>query len=305
MSLDRLLIQDRFAPEAPRLRAHFESRFKNPRRADGGRFVWDYWHVPGQYTHLRTPAWEFFPKADYEKLHRRLVLWGREKLGCHDISPPWLSCYVDGNGQQWHGDLPHGPWAFVLSLTRWEERRFTGGETVLLRDSVLDYWSARARGLGSRGLEKAQLTEEIPAKFNRLVVFDPRIPHGVAPLRGPVDDVREGRLVIHGWFVNPRPFIEGSLAPDALSAGIAAQGEAVERTLVRSARAEGMLSFRLRVAANGRVAKVVALANTLRADDPRIRLALEKALIKHWRRWRFPKARGASSVTVPVQFSAR
>lgn len=33
-----------------------------------------------------------------------------------------------------------GPFAFVLSLTRWEERRFSGGETVLLQPWVLDYW---------------------------------------------------------------------------------------------------------------------------------------------------------------------
>jgi len=134
------LIVDNFAPEAKPLRAVFDERFRKPRSTRGDRFVWDWWHVPGQYTHLRTPAWTYFPRALYQAFHRGLVAWGREVLGCHDISPPWLSCYVDGCRQELHGDLPHGPWAFVMSLTRWRGRRFSGGETVLVRDEVLDFW---------------------------------------------------------------------------------------------------------------------------------------------------------------------
>lgn len=54
--------------------------------------------------------------------------------------PPPRSYYVHGHRQGWHSDAPHGPFAFVLSLTRWEERRFSGGETMLLQPWVLDYW---------------------------------------------------------------------------------------------------------------------------------------------------------------------
>ena len=114
--------------------------------------MWDWWHVPDQYTALRTPAGEYFPKPLYERFHRRLVAWGRATLGCHDISPPWLSCYVDGCRQELHGDLPHGPWAFVYSLTPWRGRVFRGGETVLLRDEVLDFWHDFA---STRALEQA------------------------------------------------------------------------------------------------------------------------------------------------------
>ena len=60
-----LLIVDGFAPEARTLRASFDERFAEPRKANRDRFVWDYWHVPGQYTALRTPAWEYFPKKGY------------------------------------------------------------------------------------------------------------------------------------------------------------------------------------------------------------------------------------------------
>ena len=40
-----------------------------------------------------------------------------------------------------HTDNPHGPFAFVLSLTEWEGRSFSGGETAILQPWVLDYWA--------------------------------------------------------------------------------------------------------------------------------------------------------------------
>src|SRR5262249_37327505 len=176
-----VIVVDRFAPEATALRRAFDARFAEPRRAHADRFVWDYWHVPGQYTHLRTPAWTYFPKPLYTRLHERLVAWGRATLGCHDISPPWLSVYVDGCRQELHGDLPHGPWAFVLSLTNWRDRTFTGGETVMLRDDVLEMWTTFQ---SVRGVEEKEIVNAIEPAFGRLVVFDPRVPHGVRCVRG-------------------------------------------------------------------------------------------------------------------------
>ena len=147
-----LLVVDGFAPEGRALRATFDERFGDPRSTRGDRFVWDWWHVPGQYTHLRTPAWTYFPRALYARFHRRLVAWGRATLGCHDISPPWLSLYVDGCRQELHGDNPHGPFAFVYSLT--VGRGFRGGQTLMLRDDVLDHWrefrTRSARGAAAR-----------------------------------------------------------------------------------------------------------------------------------------------------------
>src|SRR6478672_2793958 len=177
-----VVIVDKFAPEGSELRETFDERFAEPRSTRGDRFVWDWWHVPGQYTALRTPAWTYFPKKTYEAFHRRLVAWGRATLGCHDISPPWLSCYVDGCRQELHGDLPHGPWAFVFSLTR--GRAFAGGQTLLLRDEVLDFWHDFR---STRGVEQGELVRAIEPKFGRLVAFDPRIPHGVRTVSGTRD----------------------------------------------------------------------------------------------------------------------
>lgn len=296
----RLVTVDRFATEARSLRAHFDSRFADPRKATGDRFVWDWWHVPGQYTALRTPAWEFFPKKTYDAFHQRLVWWGRRTLGCHDVSPPWLSCYVNGCEQRLHGDLPHGPMAFVFSLTRWDLRTFRGGETLLLRDEVLDFWSGFA---STRGLEEPEVLDEIPARFNRLVTFDPRIPHGVRRVEGSMDP-QEGRLVIHGWFVQPRPFIEGPLPEAALTQAIERITDVVSVRLSKGLPLAGLLSLGFTVTPSGKVAALSTLSDTTRSpreyDGPRRSLlaAVRKALGSHV----FPRRRAASRVTLPLVF---
>ena len=71
-------------------------RFANPLDLSAERFVWDYWHVPDQYTLLRTPADQFFPEEAYQQLEDALLQYGEEHLGCRGMSPVWLSYYVDG-----------------------------------------------------------------------------------------------------------------------------------------------------------------------------------------------------------------
>jgi hypothetical protein len=294
-----LVVVDRFAPEGHALRAHLDGRFADPRAASAGRFVWDLWHVPGQYTALRTPAWSFFPKGVYERFHRRLVWWGRRTLGCHDVSPPWLSIYVDGFGQELHADLPHGPWAFVYSLTRWAGRRFRGGETELLRDEVLDHWD----GFRSvRRAERGDLLRIVEPRFGRLVAFDPRIPHAVRPVRGTLDP-REGRIVVHGWFVSPRPFVEGALDAGELQPRIDALSEAV-LPLASPVPVAGLLSLSFRVTPAGAVRDVRVLSDTTRVPSPveRERLRLVAAARRHVADWRFPRSRGPSRVTLPLVF---
>lgn len=295
-----LLVTDRFAPEATPLRRHFEGRYADPRGTDGGRFVWDYWHVPGQYTALRTPAWLYFPKPVYEAFHQRLVWWGRRVLGCHDVSPPWLSLYVEGCRQELHGDLPHGQWAFVFSLTP-EPRRFRGGETLLLRDEVLDYWRRFESG---RGVEEPQLLEAIAPRFNRLVVFDPRLPHGVRRVEG-THEPRDGRLVIHGWFVQPRPFIEGPLPVSELQRRIDGElMDALRPALEDGLPVAGMLSLKLEVSAAGAVQRVRVLSDTTRVPEEQEpeRVRLLRGLVRAARRLRFSKRRAPSAITLPLVF---
>jgi hypothetical protein len=294
-----VIVVDRFAPEATALRRAFDTHFEDPRAAHAARFVWDYWHVPGQYTALRTPAWTYFPKRIYEAFHNRLVAWGRETLGCHDVSPPWLSLYVDGCRQELHGDLPHGPWAFVFSLTHWRQRVFRGGETLLVRDDVLDYWHDFA---STRGVEQGELIRTVEPQFSRLLAFDPRIPHGVRTVTG-THDPREGRLVIHGWFVQPRPFVRGPLAARAL---VMRTGELVDQlgTWLGSLPVAGLLSFAFDVDRRGGVHDVKLLSDTTRVprSDERARKQLVRKIREAIAGWKFGTQRGTSRVTLPLVF---
>jgi 2OG-Fe(II) oxygenase superfamily len=291
------VIVDNFAPEARGLREVFDDRFAEPRSTRSDRFVWDWWHVPRQYTALRTPAWTYFPRGIYESFHRRLVAWGRETLGCHDISPPWLSCYVEGCRQDLHGDLPHGPWAFVYSLTNWRGRAFRGGETLMLRDEVLDYWDGFR---SERSIEEGDLVRAIEPKFGRLTVFDPRIPHGVREVTG-TRDPREGRLVIHGWFVQPRPFIVGPLPVRDLAARTADLDAVLASSDVPLA---GMLALAFDVDRTGQAQRARVLSDTTRvavaveADRARLVRKLRKTVAS----WKFAKQRGPSKVTLPLVF---
>jgi len=291
-----MLIVDDFAPEAKQLRSVFDDRFAEPRSTRADRFVWDWWHVPGQYTALRTPAWTYFPRGIYEAFHRRLVAWGRETLGCHDISPPWLSCYVDGCRQELHGDLPHGPWAFVFSLTHWRGRAFRGGETLMLRDEVLEYWDAFR---SERSIEEPDLVRSIEPKFGRLTVFDPRIPHGVREVTG-TRDPREGRLVIHGWFVQPRPFVIGPLRTRELSARL----PELDGVLADAPPLAGMLALAFEVSPAGSARNVRLLSDTTKVPtghEPDRRRLVAK-LRQTVAGWKFAKQRGASRVTLPLVF---
>lgn len=259
---------DKFYKDARELRAEFDAKFAEPLHTHAERFVWDYWHVPGEYTHLRTPAYNYFESKRYQTFHRYLVQWGREHLGCHDISPPWLSCYVEGCKQEPHQDIPHGPLAFVFSLTP-AKRKFRGGETFIQKPKAL-----------------------ITPDFNRLVLFNPSLLHGVREVKG-THDPRHGRLVIHGWFVNPRPFWVGPLKADqvrkALDQGLA------QIPFAQLGLGSGFGAFRLSIDRQGRVHQVRTLIETFKHSS-RV-----KKLLPYFTRFRFPKLDAKSSLTLPLR----
>lgn len=267
------LAVDSFYPEARQLRSVFDKRFADPLRSMPERFMWDYWHVPGEYTALRTPAYHYFPKTVYERFHRHLVRFGREQLGCHDISPPWLSCYIEGCRQEPHRDLPHGPLAYVYSLTPWARRKFSGGETFIVRPRTL-----------------------IEPKFNRLTIFNPALVHGVRHVKG-THDPREGRLVIHGWFVNPRAFWTGPLGAEEIH-------ESISEGLFQMGFSElglghGMVSLRLKILPSGTVQSARFLINTLTGAKAAHVRALQSKILG----LRFPAKRSLTRLTLPLMVS--
>lgn len=292
-----LQIIDDFSKFSGPLRSTFDDYFSEPLSLDSKRFVWDYWHVPGQYNLLRTPAYHYFPQKLYLQFHKQLVMWGRRNLGCWDISPPWLSCYVEGCEQKLHADVPHGPWAFVLSLSP-RSPKFTGGETVLLRESVLQYWKSQNQ---LSGFETSDLVQSIKPKFNRLIVFDGRVPHGVSRVDG-VQDPREGRLVIHGWFSQPKTYIEGLLPKASAERKLNQAVEQVQQLVSNGDEMWGTLAIELAVAKNGLVQKAKYLTLNVRnqnGDIPRDKL---KAILRIYSSLEFPRTRGISKVVVPLIF---
>jgi hypothetical protein len=196
---------------------------------------------------------------------------------------------VEGCRQELHCDVPHGPLAFVYSLTPWRGRKFQGGETFLLKDRTLDFWSQNEIA----GLEEAQLVDTVAPEFNRLVVFNPAIPHGVKEVRG-THDPREGRLVIHGWFVNPRPFWYGPLRASDISQGVESGLQAALSGQLNLGR--GLLSTRLAITAVGRVQKVEFLMSTLIGADPASLRELRKSLSG----LKFAKKKKGTTLTLPL-----
>ena len=173
---------------ATKLRQSYNDRFKDPREPNSNRFIWDPWYVTVgdglmtkklneegndekaqedpesessitidgeeeatskqvQYSLKRVQSSTFFTDDEFGDLVDELTVLGRS-IGLTAITPPWMSLYTNGDQQNFHTDAPQGQIAFVLSLC--QEGDFDGGETIMLKDDILDYWKGFD---GSRGLE--------------------------------------------------------------------------------------------------------------------------------------------------------
>lgn len=293
---------DSFSPSSRHLRNHFEKVMgddHNPLR-----FSWDFWNKPGRYTHLRTPAEKFFTGSSakhLDKIKSELQSFGEKKLGCRNISPLWLSCYVEGCEQKWHADRPHGPWAFVLSLCP-QKFDFLGGETILLKPEILNFWSSPG-GTG-KPFEDKDVVDRVSPLFNRLTVFDPRIPHGVSPLKGTMSPL-EGRLVIHGWFTQPRPYYVGPLPSQHIDQALRDLDETLANGL-DDFSSSGTIAFDIQIRPNGRIGTIKMLASSLASAVPggayTDHRRLATLLKKHFAQVILPKANRPGTLTLPLSF---
>ena len=77
-----------FFDDAELLRSTYDGHFAEPRQAHAMRFVWDFWHVPDQYTLHRTQAVDYFEPAEFDALTDALTVYGQQSLGCRAITPP-------------------------------------------------------------------------------------------------------------------------------------------------------------------------------------------------------------------------
>jgi hypothetical protein len=213
----RYLVVDNFMPDgaAQEMRAAAEAHFGSPyRHAPHSHMNWNYWHVPGLYTYLRTLPEKVIGPALTEVFHARLCEWSRDTLGFGAAKTSYLSLYVNGCRQCQHNDSLNGRFGFVYSLTK-DVRKTTGGETLIWRED--DYFETRI----VRPCSGSDFYDSIEPRFNRLLVFDDRIPHAVQLVEGNMDPA-EGRLVLHGHIRESGPIVRGMLSPEIV-------GEAVTR----------------------------------------------------------------------------
>lgn len=285
------------------LRRYFLNVFENPRRSHPKRFMWDHWFIENQYKMHRTPAQDFFSQPLYKKLCNELVKYGQDILGCHTISKPWLSYYTEGDSQSLHTDSPHGPWAYVYSLTDWIHREFKGGETQILKPEVLNYWPNYSR---RRGREMHDLFLNIEPHFNQLLIFDPRLPHGVRRISG-VEDPCKSRLVVHGWYVHPEPYVVGSLGRanlEELMSKINLELAPVLQKILKGQDARGTIVFRVKILSSGRVSHVKTLTNTLIDSEGShaVGILMAKYLSQKLKNIMLLKSRGTTELTLPLIF---
>ena len=204
----RYVVLDAFYGDVRDLRRAIDRRLSDRVEPfDPRRFVWEHWHVEGQFSQLRAPARAFFPAEAIAAFEARLLRWAASTYGLSRLGgPPWVSSVTDGGYQGLHRDGPNGTIAFTFALGR---GRFRGGETLIARDELLDYF-----GTGSHRPEVAHtpLFDEIAPRFNRLVAFDARIPHAVRMVEGPRHP-RDGRIAIQGWLEPAGCVVVGALDP--------------------------------------------------------------------------------------------
>jgi 2OG-Fe(II) oxygenase superfamily len=261
--------------------------------------VWDYWYVPDQYTYFRTPAVNVIPPSLLAEFTSALRAWGRDNLGTDRVTVPWLSFYIEGCRQELHSDVVQGMWSYVYSLTPWEQRVFTGGETLLGADRLLDYW---ARFNPAKSKEARHLIDRIPAVFNQLCIFDSRLPHGVAVVEGTRDPL-QARVALHGWFHNPELTLTGSLDAAVANETLAEISDRWEQDQDRLGPIIGQVTWRISIDPTGEVTDVTLVVENLvrtatQAHDPE---ELLNATAAHLRDARFPPSGGTSTLLLPLE----
>jgi len=245
-------------------------------------------------TCLETPPEKVIQRQHLELFMDVLRSWSATRLGLREVTWPSLRVYIDGCQQPLHNDAGNGRFGFVYSLTR-DRRRTTGGQTILLREGDLfrrNIGAARAR---------SDFVDAIEPRFNRLVVFDERLPHGVGRVDGSMDPV-EGRVALHGCLQVAGPTVAGTLAEQQVGAIVAAAwSDFIKAAAARVRLYHGSVVARLEINALGQVDACTLLMDRVIATDAADigwpKLAAE--LVARLKQCRFAEAAGPTVVIQP------
>jgi 2OG-Fe(II) oxygenase superfamily len=294
------LVIDDFMPSgvAQEMRAAVEAHLGNPyQHSPKTHMDWDYWYVPGLYTYLRTLPEKVIGLHLTELFHDCLFKWSGETLGLRPARASYLSLYVSGCRQNQHNDSTNGRFGFVYSLTN-NSRRTTGGETLIWRED--DYFETRI----NRPCSGSDFFQSIEPRFNRLVVFDDRMPHAVQLVEGNMDPL-EGRIVIHGHIREAGPIVYGPL-PRELVLEIADKLASGYSTDLGNALMiyHGPATVRFTVQPDGTVVGARVILNRvrrLRGEGPEVHELLAE-LVCRISNLRFPGGTEETIITMPFGF---
>jgi len=259
--------------------------------------VWNYWFVPDSYTYLRTAPEKVIERARVEAFRNALREWSIAMLGMANVTWPFLSLYVSGCRQNWHNDSVNGRFGFVYSLTR-DERRTIGGET-LVRKEIDPFRAHLARAGAGREFYQA-----IEPRFNRLFIFDDRLPHSVERVDGSMDPV-EGRFVLHGHLSEGGTLLAGALSEDKIAGPLLEVLRQIrEDWSAEVALYNGALILRLTIAAGGVVAASQVMVDRVLHPDPgHVEWeSLRAKLVARFEGLKFPPAGGETVLIQPLLF---
>jgi len=292
---DRLYVFDDFlaAEKSAGMRADIDAHFANPySHKHDTHDVWNYWHVPGQYNYLRTTPEKVISRDKVAEFVEALRSLAAVQFGFAEVTWPFFGLYVPGCSQNLHNDATNGQLGYVYSLTR-NERQTIGGETMVMHDRDLFRSSLRTAQAGRA------MFDLVEPRFNRLTLFDDRIPHAVQRVDGSMDPL-EGRFVLHGHIREGGVVAQGPLPPNAIQEPVVELLKGLRERAGGSVNGPLVLTVEIGSSGDVQAARPIfdRLASAVNADLDQIR-ADAVAQIKTLK---FPAAASSTKANIPLMF---
>jgi hypothetical protein len=292
---ERFVVIDGFLPEetALSMREDIDAHFADPQNASPDRhYVWNYWHVPGSYTYLKTMPERVIAREKVETFVQALRTWAAVNLGFGHVTWPFLSMYVPGCSQGVHNDSVNGRLGYVFSLTR-NSRKTVGGETMVFQDRDLFRSNLDRPAAGSA------IFDLVEPRFNRLTMFDDRVPHAVQRVDGSMDPV-EGRFVLHGHISEAGVVAQGALHPDVIREPVFAALQELRSDVASGAH--GPLVYCIEIGQDGSVQRTRPILDRLVSPANGDLEPVRAAVYERLSRLRFPSAPTSTRANIPLIF---
>ena len=292
---ERLYIFDDFLPgeTSGAMRADIDAHFSNPyQHKHETHDVWNYGHVPGQYNYLRTTPEKVIGREKVEQFVEALRSLSAVKFGFAEVTWPFFGLYVPGCSQNLHNDATNGQLGYVYSLTR-NDRQTIGGETMVVHDRDLFRTSLRTAAAGRA------MFDLVEPRFNRLTLFDDRVPHAVQRIDGSMDPV-EGRLVLHGHISEAGVVAQGALTPAAIQESVTAALAPIREGVAPGVR--GPLVYKLDIAATGEVQQLRPILDRLASSEADNLDDLRRKIVDRLSKLSFPQQSAPTWANVPLIF---